>query len=104
MRINAYDDGPLPGRGNDRGPKILQDFPYLTPEDVQACYGFAADRERQGIVAPQVKLLFDHNLSARLVTRLADLHPDSSHAFSPGLDQASDAALSQLGNAIGQID
>jgi len=40
-----------------------------------------------------VKLLFDHNLSPRLVKRLADLHPDSSHAFLLGLEQSSDAIL-----------
>jgi predicted nuclease of predicted toxin-antitoxin system len=40
-----------------------------------------------------VKLLFDHNLSPRLVGRLADLYPDSSHAFLLGLDHASDATI-----------
>jgi predicted nuclease of predicted toxin-antitoxin system len=40
-----------------------------------------------------VKLLFDHNISPRLVKRLADLHPDSSHVFVLGLDQASDAVF-----------
>ena len=37
-----------------------------------------------------VKLLFDQNLSPRLVKRLADLHPESSHVFSLGIDRASD--------------
>jgi predicted nuclease of predicted toxin-antitoxin system len=37
-----------------------------------------------------VKLLFDQNLSRHLVTRLADLFPDSSHVASLGLDTASD--------------
>ncbi len=27
--------------------QILEDFPYLAAEDIQACYAFAADRERQ---------------------------------------------------------
>lgn len=40
-----------------------------------------------------MKLLFDHNLSPRLVRRLADLHPDSSHVFLLALDQASDAVV-----------
>ena len=40
-----------------------------------------------------MKLLFDHNLSPRLVSRRADLHPHSSHAFLLGLDQASDEEL-----------
>ncbi|HQU42582.1 MAG TPA: DUF433 domain-containing protein [Pirellulales bacterium] len=26
--------------------EVLDDFPYLTPEDIQACFAFAADRER----------------------------------------------------------
>jgi uncharacterized protein (DUF433 family) len=30
--------------------EILDDFPYLTGEDVQACLSYAADRERQMLV------------------------------------------------------
>lgn len=30
--------------------EILDDFPYLTPEDIQACFAFAADRERRMLV------------------------------------------------------
>jgi len=37
-----------------------------------------------------MKLLFDHNLSPRLVQRLADLYPNSQHVFSLGIDQATD--------------
>jgi predicted nuclease of predicted toxin-antitoxin system len=37
-----------------------------------------------------LKLLFDHNLSPRLVQSLADLFPDSSHVYWLGLDQADD--------------
>jgi predicted nuclease of predicted toxin-antitoxin system len=37
-----------------------------------------------------VKLLFDHNLSPRLIKRLADLYPDSSHVHLLGLDQSED--------------
>jgi predicted nuclease of predicted toxin-antitoxin system len=37
-----------------------------------------------------MKLLFDHNLSFRLVARLADLFPDSSHVLTAGLDQVPD--------------
>jgi len=32
--------------------EVLEDFPDLTAEDVQACLSFAADRERHLIVAP----------------------------------------------------
>jgi len=45
-----------------------------------------------------MKLLFDQNLSPRLVNRLADLYPDSQHVFFIGLDQASDHALWEYSN------
>ena len=37
-----------------------------------------------------MKLLFDQNLSPKLVNRLADLLPGSSHVQSVGLDCAND--------------
>lgn len=37
-----------------------------------------------------MKLLFDHNLSPRLVQRLADRYPNASQVFLIGLDRASD--------------
>src|SRR5438552_3709545 len=37
-----------------------------------------------------MKLLFDQNLSPKLVARLADLFPGSSHVQSEGLDSAND--------------
>jgi predicted nuclease of predicted toxin-antitoxin system len=37
-----------------------------------------------------MKLLFDHNLSPRLVYRFADLFPESSHIYTLGLEQAND--------------
>lgn len=37
-----------------------------------------------------MKLLFDQNLSPKLVTRLVDLFPDSSHVQPVGLDCATD--------------
>jgi predicted nuclease of predicted toxin-antitoxin system len=40
-----------------------------------------------------VKLLFDQNLSPRLVSRLADLYPDSNHIFLLGLDKATDVEV-----------
>ena len=32
-------------------PEILDDFPYITAEDIQACYAYAAARERNQRVA-----------------------------------------------------
>ena len=40
-----------------------------------------------------MKLLFDQNLSPHLVTRLADLFPDSDHVYPLGLDQALDVEV-----------
>ncbi|MCT7996324.1 DUF5615 family PIN-like protein [Laspinema olomoucense] len=40
-----------------------------------------------------MKLLFDHNLSPRLVQRLADVFPESTHVYSIGLDQADDQTV-----------
>ncbi|HEY0430378.1 MAG TPA: DUF5615 family PIN-like protein [Pyrinomonadaceae bacterium] len=37
-----------------------------------------------------MKLLFDHNLPPLLISRLADLFPQSQHVFPLGLDRASD--------------
>lgn len=37
-----------------------------------------------------MKLLFDHNLSPRLIKHLADLYPDSNHVYLLGLDQSTD--------------
>jgi uncharacterized protein (DUF433 family) len=31
--------------------EIIEDFPYLTQEDIRACLGYAAERERQMVVA-----------------------------------------------------
>lgn len=42
-----------------------------------------------------MKLLFDHNLSPRLVARLSDLYPQSNHVYLIGLDQASDEVVWQ---------
>jgi predicted nuclease of predicted toxin-antitoxin system len=40
-----------------------------------------------------VKLLFDHNLSPRLLAQLSHLYPDSTHVYLLGLDQASDQVI-----------
>jgi predicted nuclease of predicted toxin-antitoxin system len=40
-----------------------------------------------------VKLLFDENLSRRLVPRILDLFPDSSHVSFEGLLEATDLVL-----------
>jgi uncharacterized protein (DUF433 family) len=31
--------------------EVLDDFPYLTREDIQACFAYAAERERRTLVA-----------------------------------------------------
>lgn len=37
-----------------------------------------------------MRLLFDHNLSPRLVDHLRDLHPEATHVALVGLERASD--------------
>jgi len=43
-----------------------------------------------------MKLLWDHNLSPRLVRRLADVFPDSLHVTDVGLSAADDAQVWSL--------
>ena len=40
-----------------------------------------------------MKLLFDHNLSPRLVNRLCDLYPNSNHLFDLQLDTVKDSLV-----------
>ena len=50
MRITVYDVLSYLAAGMTV-PEILDDFPYLTPEDIQACFAFAAERERSMVIA-----------------------------------------------------
>ena len=45
MRVTVYDVLDYLASGMTQQ-QILQDFPYLTAEDIQACLACAADRER----------------------------------------------------------
>lgn len=46
-----------------------------------------------------MKLLFDQNLSRKLVTRLVDLFPDTSHVQFQGLADASDSEIWEFAKA-----
>jgi predicted nuclease of predicted toxin-antitoxin system len=48
-----------------------------------------------------VKLLFDENLSRRLVTRLADLFPETSHVVLEGLPHNPDIVIWEYAKARG---
>lgn len=50
MRITVYDVLSYLAAGMTVA-EVLDDFPYLTEEDIQACFGFAAERERTMLVA-----------------------------------------------------
>jgi uncharacterized protein (DUF433 family) len=50
MRITVYDVLSYLAAGMSPA-EILDDFPYLTPEEIQACLAFAAERERSMLVA-----------------------------------------------------
>ncbi len=50
MRITVYDV--LEYLASGMTPEqILADFPYLTPDDIQACLSYAADRERHQLAS-----------------------------------------------------
>ncbi len=49
MRITVYDVLSYLAAGMTHE-EILADFPYLTDDDIRACLGYAADRERQILV------------------------------------------------------
>ncbi len=48
-----------------------------------------------------MKLIFDENLSRRLVARIADLFPDSTHVAMEGLLRAPDSAVWEFAKARG---
>ena len=50
MRITVYDVLSYLAAGMTVA-EVLDDFPYLTREDVQDCFAFAAERERSMLVA-----------------------------------------------------
>jgi uncharacterized protein (DUF433 family) len=49
MRITVYDVLSYLAAGMTSA-EIVDDFPYLTPDDIQACLAFAAERERGMVV------------------------------------------------------
>lgn len=50
MRITVYDVLSYLAGGMTVA-EVLDDFPYLTQDDIQACFAFAAERERSMLVA-----------------------------------------------------
>jgi len=50
LRVTVYDvlDYLAAGMTHEQ---ILQEFPYLTEDDIRACLAYAADRERRLVVA-----------------------------------------------------
>ena len=51
MRITAHDVLSYLAAGMTEA-EILDDFPYLTVDDIRACLAFAAERERTTMVVP----------------------------------------------------
>ena len=51
LRITVYDVLEYLASGMSQE-EILRDFPDLTADDIRACLGFAADRERRLLVEP----------------------------------------------------
>ncbi|MDQ2807542.1 MAG: DUF433 domain-containing protein [Chloroflexota bacterium] len=51
MRITVYDVLSYLASGMSHA-EILEDFPYLTEEDILACLSYAADREQKMLTIP----------------------------------------------------
>ena len=90
-RITVYDvlDYLASGMTNS---EIISDFPELTEQHIRTAIQFAATRERRPRLS-RVKLLFDQNISHRLVGRLAAEFPHSSHVVHLGLDISTDREI-----------
>jgi uncharacterized protein (DUF433 family) len=56
MRITVYDVLSYLASGMTQQ-EVLADFPYLTPEDIQACFAFAAEREKNHLAASREALV-----------------------------------------------
>ncbi len=52
MRITVYDVLSYLAAGSSQT-QVLEEFPYLTNEDILACLSFAADRERTTIYSSE---------------------------------------------------
>ena len=52
LRITVYDILDMLAKGMDSG-EIIDDFPELTKDDIQACLSYAADREHNQIIISQ---------------------------------------------------
>ena len=50
-----------------------------------------------------MKLLFDQNLSPKLVKRLADLYPDSNHVYHLGIDLVPDKEMREYAGREGFV-
>lgn len=50
LRVTVYDVLDYLASGMTHA-QILQEFPYLTEDDIRACLAYAADRERKLVVA-----------------------------------------------------
>ena len=69
--------------------QIIADYPELTEDHIRACLAYAADRERR-LVAAEMKLPFDPNLSFKLCRALTDLFPGTTQVGLIGLADATD--------------
>ena len=47
-----------------------------------------------------MKLLFDHNLSPKLVKSLHDVFPDSEHVYHLGMDESEDTEIWQFAKSM----
>ena len=70
--------------------QILEDFPELTREDIKCLLRLCGRPRAEALRGAGVKLLLDENLSDRIISRVVDLFPDSTHINAVGLREAED--------------
>lgn len=58
--------------------ELLGDFPQLTKDQILACLGYSADKERKGDCGC-MKLLVDENISFRVLKSISSFFPQSIH-------------------------
>lgn len=69
MRITVYDVLDYLASGMSYQ-AILDDFPYLTKEDILACLSYAADRERFGLTVKEIQ---DEFLGEKSIIRVGQI-------------------------------
>jgi hypothetical protein len=67
--------------------EIIEDFPELDENQIKACLAYAADREHKIQIASS--LLFDQNISFRIISKIEANFPNSKQVRQLGIENYS---------------